>query len=180
MREKGSRRAAFDIIVASGRNGAMPHASVSDRRLRAGDLVTVDFGAEADGYVCDITRTLCVGRPTARQREIHDLVRRAQQAAMDAVRPGLPCKGVDKAARDIIDAAGHKKHFGHGTGHGVGLLVHEGPTVSALSKDAVQEGMVFTVEPGVYIPGWGGVRIEDMVLVTEQGAKLLTTLPREL
>ncbi|OGW37433.1 MAG: hypothetical protein A2X58_05350 [Nitrospirae bacterium GWC2_56_14] len=180
MREKGARKAAFDTIVASGRNGAMPHASVTDRRIKEGDLVTIDFGAEADGYFSDITRTVCVGRPSARQREIHLLVLQAQQAAVAAVRPGVACTVVDGAARDLIGGAGHAKQFGHGTGHGVGLMVHEGPSISPLSGDQVQPRMVFTVEPGIYIPGWGGVRIEDMVLVTESGAKVLTTLPRGL
>lgn len=180
MREKGARRAAFDTIVASGQNGAMPHASVTDRRIKKGDLVTFDFGAEADGYFCDITRTLCVGRPSAKQREIHALVLAAQAAAIKSVRPGVSCKTVDDAARDIIKQAGHGGHFGHGTGHGIGLMVHEGPSLSPLTRDRVERDMVFTVEPGVYIPDWGGVRIEDMVLVTENGAKVLTTLPREL
>jgi Xaa-Pro aminopeptidase len=180
MREKGARKAAFDTIVASGRNGAMPHASVSDRRIKQGDLVTFDFGAEADGYFSDITRTVCVGTPSARQREIHGLVLRAQQAAIAAVRPGVACTVVDGAARDLIGEAGHAKQFGHGTGHGIGLMVHEGPSISPLSQGRVQPRMVFTVEPGIYIPAWGGVRIEDMVLVTETGAKVLTTLPRGL
>ena len=180
MKEKGAHKAAFDTIVASGRNGAMPHASVSDRRIKQGDLITFDFGAEADGYFSDITRTVCVGRPTARQREIHGLVLQAQQAALAAVHPGAACTAVDQAARNVIGEAGHAKQFGHGTGHGIGLMVHEGPSVSPLSRDLVQPGMVFTVEPGIYVPGWGGVRIEDMVLVTETGAKILTTLPRGL
>jgi Xaa-Pro aminopeptidase len=180
MREKGARKAAFDTIVASAGNGAMPHASVTNRRIRKGDLVTIDFGAEADGYYCDITRTLSVGKPTEKQKEIHGLVLRAQEAAMQSVRPGISCKSVDAAAREIITAAGHGAHFGHGTGHGIGLMVHEGPSVSFLSTDQVDRDMVFTIEPGVYLPGWGGVRIEDMVLVTERGGKTLTTLPREL
>ena len=180
MRQSGSQRAAFETIVASGTNGAMPHASVSNRRIRSGDLVTVDFGAEADGYYCDLTRTLCVGRPTHRQREVHALVVKAQQAAIAAIRPGAACRDIDGTARDIIAAAGYGKHFGHATGHGVGLLVHEGPSLSGLSKDRLEAGMVVTVEPGIYIAGWGGVRIEDMVLVTERGPELLTSLPREL
>lgn len=180
MREKGARKAAFDTIVASGKNGAMPHAAVTDRRIKKGDLVTVDFGAEADGYFCDITRTICVGRPTARQREIHALVLKAQAAAIQSVRPGASGKSVDAEARDTIKKAGQGNNFGHGTGHGIGLMVHEGPSISPLSRDQVEQDMIFTVEPGVYIPGWGGVRIEDMVLVAEKGAKVLTTLPREL
>lgn len=178
MKEKGSRKVAFDTIVASGPNGAMPHATVTNRKIKNGDFVTFDFGAEADGYFSDITRTICLGRPSPRQREIHALVSVAQAAAMESVRPGISCKSVDSAAREIIDEAGYAKNFGHGTGHGVGLMVHERPTVSYLSKDCVEEGMVFTVEPGVYIPGWGGVRIEDMVFVTEKKPKVLTTLPR--
>jgi Xaa-Pro aminopeptidase len=180
MREKGARKAAFDTIVASGVNGAMPHAAVTDRRLKKGDLVTIDFGAEADGYYCDITRTVCVGPPSRRQREIHVLVLNAQQAAIKSVRTGMSCKAVDAVARDIIKNAGHGDHFGHGTGHGIGLMVHEGPSISPLSRDRVEQDMIFTVEPGVYVPGWGGVRIEDMVLVTESGVRALTTLPREL
>jgi Xaa-Pro aminopeptidase len=180
IREQGSRRTAFDSIVASGTNGAMPHASITDRRLREGDLVTIDFGAEADGYYCDITRTVCIGRPTARQRMLHDLVLLAQERAINAVRPGVRCAEIDGHARTTIAQAGHGKHFGHATGHGVGLMVHEGPSVSALSKGIVDEGMVFTVEPGVYIAGWGGIRIEDMVLVTADGHQVLTNLPREL
>ncbi len=180
MREKGSRRAAFDTIVASGKNGAMPHASVSTRRIKAGDLVTFDFGAEADGYFSDITRTVCVGKPSARQREIHALVLNAQRAAIKAIYPGVPCKLADDAARGVIQESGHGKHFGHATGHGVGLMVHEAPALSSLSNMMVDKGMVVTVEPGVYIPGWGGVRIEDMIVVTDKGAKVLTTLPREL
>ena len=180
MREKGARKAAFDTIVASGRNGAMPHAAVTDRRIKKGDLVTIDFGAEADGYFCDITRTICVGRPTVRQREIHALVLNAQSAAIQSVRPGVTCKAVDAAARDAIKDACQGINFGHCTGHGIGLMVHEGPSISPLSRDRVEQNMLFTVEPGVYIPGWGGVRIEDMVLVAEKGVKVLTTLPREL
>lgn len=180
MRDKGARRSAFGTIVASGGNGAMPHASVTNRRIKKGDLVTIDFGAEANGYLCDITRTLCVGRPSARQHDIHRLVLEAQTAAIKSVKIGATCKSVDDAAREVIKRAGHGKHFGHGTGHGVGLMVHEGPSISQLSKDRVEKDMVFTVEPGVYISGWGGVRIEDMVLATETGAKVLTTLPRDL
>jgi len=180
MREHGSRRIAFDSIIASGKNGSMPHASVSDRRLRAGELVTFDFGAEADGYYCDITRTVSVGRPTPRQRMVHDLVLRAQEQAISAVKPGVRCADIDRHARATIAQAGHGKHFGHATGHGIGLMVHEGPSLSAMSKGVVEEGMVFTVEPGIYIAGWGGVRIEDMVLVTADGHRVLTNLPREL
>ncbi len=180
MRENGARKPAFDTIVASGRNGAMPHASVTDKRIRQGELVTFDFGAEADGYFSDITRTYSIGRPSSRQREIHGLVLSAQAAAIRSVRTGISCKAVDAVARDIIAKAGHADHFGHGTGHGIGLMVHEGPSVSPLSRDTVRQDMVFTVEPGVYIPEWGGVRIEDMVLAKKSGTTVLTSLPRDL
>ena len=180
MREKGSRRAAFDSIVASGAHGAMPHAAVTNRRIKKGDLVTFDFGAEANGYYSDMTRTICIGRPTARQREVHGTVLKAQSAAIQSIRAGVPCRAIDDAARVVIKRSGYGKYFGHGTGHGIGLMVHEGPSVSPLSGDTVRKNMVFSVEPGVYIPGWGGVRIEDLVQVTETGAKVLTSLPREL
>jgi Xaa-Pro aminopeptidase len=180
MRDNGARKAAFDTIVASGVHGAMPHASVTNRRIKNGDLVTFDFGAEANGYFCDMTRTFCVGKPSARQREVHELVLQAQSLAIRSIKIGVPCKSVDAAARGVIKEAGHGRHFGHGTGHGIGLMVHEGPSISPMSTDTVTEDMVFTVEPGVYIPGWGGVRIEDMVQVTERGTRVLTSLPREL
>ncbi len=180
MRERGARKSAFDTIVASGPNGAMPHASVSNRKIRSGDLVTIDFGAEADGYYCDITRTVCVGTPTPRQRMIHELVQRAQQAAISTIRKGVACSAVDRAARDVIERSGMGKRFGHATGHGIGLMVHEAPSVSTSSKARVEPGMIFTVEPGVYLPGWGGVRIEDMVYVSPTGVKVLTGLPRGL
>ena len=180
MRSKGARKEAFDTIVASGPNGAMPHASVSNRKLRSGDMVTIDFGAEADGYYCDITRTHSVGRPSARQREIHALVLKAQQEAVEKVKSGALCRDIDAAARNVIAAAGHGRHFGHATGHGIGLMVHEGPSLSALAKSKVEAAMVFTIEPGIYVPGWGGVRIEDMVLVTPEGSRVLTSLPRDL
>lgn len=180
MREQGARKAAFDTIVASGPNGAMPHASITDRRIRKGDLVTFDFGAEADGYYSDMTRTVCIGSPTPRQRRLYDLVLSAQQAAVSRVLPGVTCKSIDDAARSVIEKAGFGKEFGHGTGHGIGLMVHERPSVSRLSKDRVTEGMVFTVEPGIYIDGWGGIRIEDMVLAEKGGVNMLTSLPRDL
>ncbi len=181
MREKGARKAAFDSIIASGRNGALPHASVTGRRIRQGDLITIDFGAEADGYCSDITRTYCVGKPSGRQREIHALVLNAQTTAIRAIASGASCFDVDAAARNTIRNAGHGEHFGHGTGHGIGLMVHEAPSLSPLSKDRLVPGMVFTVEPGVYVPGWGGVRIEDMVALPGTGTpRVLTGLPREL
>ncbi len=158
----------------------MPHASVTNRRIKKGDLVTIDFGAEAHGYFCDITRTLCIGQPTTRQKKIHEIVLAAQSEAIKNAHIGVECKKVDNIAREVIGSAGHGNHFGHGTGHGIGLMVHESPSLSPLSRDRLEAGMVFTVEPGIYIPGWGGIRIEDMILATSSGPKVLTTLPRDL
>jgi len=180
IREKGSRKGAFEFIVASGSHSAMPHAGVTNRRIRQGDLVTIDFGAEADGYYSDMTRTVCVGKPLPRHRQLYELVLQAQAAAIQKAGPGISCKAVDQAAREVIRNAGHAEHFGHGTGHGIGLMVHESPSVSFRSDDVLEQGMVCTIEPGIYVPGFGGVRIEDMILVTETGTKRLTTLPREL
>lgn len=181
LRKKGCRRIPFDIIVASGPNSALPHARAAERRMAAGDLVVVDWGGEAGGYFSDMTRTLLIrGKDTARKREIHRLVFEAQRKAIRAVRPGVSSLKIDSAARDVIKKAGHGRHFGHGLGHGVGLEVHELPRISPARKDRVKEGMVFTVEPGVYVPGLGGVRVEDMVLVKQGGAEMLTSIPRRL
>lgn len=181
LRKKGCRRIPFDIIVASGPNSALPHARAAERKLSAGDLVVVDWGGEAGGYFSDMTRTLLIrGKDAARKKEIHRLVFEAQRKAIRAVRPGAGSPEIDSAARDVIKKAGYGRNFGHGLGHGVGLEVHELPRISPTSKDRLKEGMVFTVEPGVYVPGLGGVRIEDMVLVTQGGAEVLTSLPRGL
>ncbi|HLS91283.1 MAG TPA: M24 family metallopeptidase, partial [Limnochordia bacterium] len=172
---------AFDIIVASGENGALPHARPTDRVISTGDLVTLDFGCVVDGYCSDMTRTVAVGKSDGRQREIYQLVLEAQQTGVKAVQPGKAGKEVDAAARAVIAGAGYGEQFGHGLGHGVGLEVHERPPVlSKLGEELLQEGMVTSVEPGIYIPGWGGVRIEDLVVVTSQGCRVLTQSPKEL
>jgi len=181
MRKEGASKLAFDIIVASGENGALPHARPTDRVISTGDLVTLDFGCVVDGYCSDMTRTVAVGKSDGRQREIYQLVLEAQQTGVKAVQPGKAGKEVDAAARAVIAGAGYGEQFGHGLGHGVGLEVHERPPVlSKLGEELLQEGMVTSVEPGIYIPGWGGVRIEDLVVVTSQGCRVLTQSPKEL
>lgn len=181
VRQAGARKIPFDTIIASGARGALPHGVASEKRLEYGEMVTIDFGAEANGYFSDMTRTVFLGAtPTAKQQEIHDLVRMAQDAAIAATRPGVPFSEIDAAARKVITDAGYGEYFGHGTGHGVGLAVHEQPSVSTQGKGEAREGMVFTIEPGIYIPDLGGVRIEEMVLVTSTGCEVLTSLPREL
>ncbi len=180
MQKAGSEKAAFDTIVASGPRSALPHGRASMRKIRKGDFVTMDFGATVDGYVSDITRTVIVGKPTARQKRVYDLVKRAQQSAVRRVRPGAACAKVDAAARDIIKRGGHGLQFSHGLGHGIGLEVHEGPSVNAKSKTILKTGMVITIEPGVYFPGWGGVRIEDDVVVGRSSGRVLTHSDRRL
>lgn len=180
MRRHGADKVGFDFIVASGERSALPHGVASDKEIKLGDLITFDFGCYYEGYTSDMTRTVVLGKADAKQREIYELVLRAQLAALEAIKPGASGVEVDKVARDIISAAGHGEHFGHGLGHGVGLMVHEGPRLSPSSADVLEPGMVVTDEPGVYIPGWGGVRIEDLVVVTEEGSRVLTKFPKEL
>ena len=180
MRRRGAEARAFDFIVASGERGAMPHGKASDKLLRSGELVTIDFGAVKDGYHSDETVTVAVGRPSGRGREIHDIVRQAHDRAIAAVRPGVSCRDLDAVARDYIREQGYGDYFGHGLGHGVGLEIHEKPVVSPRSEAVVEEGMVFTIEPGIYIPGFGGVRIEDTVAVTADGCVILTQSPKDL
>jgi len=171
---------AFETIVLSGANSALPHGRPSGQRLREGDLVLLDFGAAYDGYCADTTRVAVVGGPTARQREIHGLVLAAHDAAIEVVRAGATTGDVDSAARKVIEAAGLGDRFFHRTGHGLGLEAHEDPSLDPGSKTVLEVGMVFTVEPGIYIPGWGGVRIEDDVVVEADGCRLLTTADRSL
>lgn len=180
MRRLGSSRVAFDLIVASGERSAMPHGIASDKRLKKGELVIVDFGAECGGYFSDMTLTLYMGkRLTGNKRKIYEAVREAQEAAVRKVRPGLAFAEIDEAARQVVRKAGFGAYFGHGTGHGIGLEVHELPHVAPKNRQRVREGMVFTIEPGIYIPGLGGVRIEDMVLVTGGRCRVLTRLPKD-
>jgi Xaa-Pro aminopeptidase len=184
IRDAGFERPAFDTIVASGPNGALPHYRAGDRRLERGDLVVLDFGGVLDGYCSDLTRTVAVAPPSSEARRVHQAVREAQQAAIDAVKPGIATTEVDRAARRVLDAHGLGEAFGHGTGHGLGLDVHEEPRVTRPRADVapvtLEPGMVFTIEPGAYLPGWGGVRIEDDVLVTADGCEVLTSVPYAL
>lgn len=180
MRRRGADGRAFDFIVASGERGAMPHGRASDRVIRTGELVTVDFGALLDGYHSDETVTVAVGRPDPRAEEIYAIVREAHDRAVAAVRPGMTCRELDGVARDHIRACGYDERFGHGLGHGVGLEIHEKPTISPRGDMVIAEGMVFTIEPGIYIPGFGGVRIEDTVVVEGDGCRTLTQVSKEL
>jgi Xaa-Pro aminopeptidase len=180
MRRRGADAVSFPPIVAAGAHGALPHASPRDVPIPAGTLVVIDWGAELDGYASDCTRTVATGDPDPRDREVYELVLAAQLAALAAVRPGPLGKEVDAVARAVIDDAGHAEHFGHGLGHGVGIEVHEGPRLSRLGDTALAPGMVVTVEPGVYVPGQVGVRIEDLVAVTADGHEVLSTLPKAL
>lgn len=180
MRRAGADGEAFPTIVASGPNGSRPHAVPGDRRLQAGDLVTIDFGALKDGYRSDTTRTIAIGEPSAAHRAIYDTVLAANRAGVAALADGVEAVAVDRAAREVIERAGWGALFGHGTGHGVGIDIHEGPGVSPRSEGSLRAGMVVTVEPGVYLPGETGARIEDLVVVTADGARVLSTLSRDL
>jgi Xaa-Pro dipeptidase len=180
MRRAGAEGPSFDTIVAFGEDAAEPHHEPTGRTLSRGDVVKMDFGGMVDGYHADMTRTVAFGDPPARLRDIHDLVRTAQQAGIEAVRVGATGAEVDAAARAVIEAAGLAEHFTHGLGHGVGLEIHEGPRLRRGSDDVLPAGAVVTVEPGVYLPGVGGVRIEDMVEVREDGRRALPRASKDL
>lgn len=180
FKKHGAEEKAFDIIVASGVRGALPHGIASDKCLAEGELVTIDFGCRYHGYHSDETVTLALGQVPERLLEIHAVVLEAQRRAMAAVRPGAPLRAIDQAARDTIAERGFGDYFGHGTGHGLGLEVHEFPSVSPRSDETAEACMVITIEPGIYIPELGGVRIEDTVLVTAEGCRRLTRIPKSL
>jgi Xaa-Pro aminopeptidase len=186
IRRAGFERPAFDTIVASGANSALPHARPTERTLSEGDLVVLDFGGVYASYCVDLTRTVSVGPPSARARAVHQAVLDAQSNAVAAVRPGASRFAIDAAARDTLIAAGMGDAFGHGTGHGLGIDIHEDPRIVQrrpgidLRDEEVEPGMVFTIEPGAYFPGWGGVRIEDDVAVTGRGVERLTAVTTEL
>jgi Xaa-Pro aminopeptidase len=178
MRDAGADAAGFEIIVASGPRSAMPHGVASTRVIEAGDLVTMDFGARVAGYHADMTRAVAVGPVSQRLRELFDAVLAAEETAVAAIRPGLSGVEADSLARARLEAAGLEGYFAHSLGHGVGLEIHEAPRLAARSEDVLAPGMVVTVEPGVYLPGVGGVRIEDLVLVTDDGHEVLSRSPR--
>lgn len=180
MRDMGAQGVGFELIVQAGANSALPHARPSEATLQEGEPIVVDIGACVDGYRSDMTRTVCLGQSTAKYRKIYNIVLEAQMAALAAVRAGAIDKEVDAVARDIITKAGYGAKFGHGLGHGVGLQVHEAPRLSPMVREPgpLVPGNAVTVEPGIYLPGWGGVRIEDLVVVTENGARILTASPK--
>jgi Xaa-Pro aminopeptidase len=180
MRVRGASGPSFDSIVAAAEHGALPHAQPREVAIPRDTLVTIDIGAVLDGYCSDCTRTWATGDVSDELAEIHALVLRAQVAALDAVRPGPTGREIDAVARDIITAAGHGDHFGHGLGHGVGLVTHEAPRLARTAQTALEPGHVVTVEPGVYVPGVGGVRIEDLVVLTESGRDVLSSTSKEL
>lgn len=180
LRRRGSARTPFDIIVASGPRAALPHGVASERVIGEGEFVTLDFGAVVDGYNSDCTRTVVTAPAAPRHREVYDVVLSAQLAALAGIRPGMTGRDADLLARDVVARAGFADAFGHGLGHGIGLAVHEGPRLSPRADAVLAPGMVVTVEPGAYFPGWGGVRIEDLVVITEEGCEILTGLPKEL
>lgn len=178
MRELGAESVAFDIIVAAGQNGALPHHRPDDTLIRTGDSVVVDIGATYGGYRSDLSRTFCIGPPDNRFQEIYKTVLEAQVAAEESIRPQMTGADVDSIAREKIALAGYGKYFGHGLGHGVGLEIHEWPRVAPRSNDILVDGMIFTIEPGIYIPDWGGVRIEDVVVIECGGATVLSKSPK--
>lgn len=180
IRKNGAEATPFPFIVASGKRGAMPHGLATGKKIRKGEFVTVDFGAVYEGYCSDETCTVVVGKPTEKQKSVYRAVKDAHDRAISRIKPGVQKKTIDRAARNVIEKAGLGKYFGHGTGHGVGLAVHEEPRIAPKQKGAIEAGMVFTIEPGVYIPGWGGVRIEDMVWVTRDGCELMSSAPKEM
>jgi Xaa-Pro aminopeptidase len=180
LEDRGAEGPGFPAIVAAGDHGALPHAVPRDVEIPRDTLVVIDLGARVDGYCSDCTRTLATGRLEDAAAETYELVRRAQATALTAVRAGAPCRDVDAVAREIIEAAGHGEHFGHGLGHGVGLEVHEAPRLGKTAEGELRAGNVVTVEPGVYVPGEVGVRIEDLVVVTDGEPEVLTGFPKEL
>jgi Xaa-Pro aminopeptidase len=181
LKSEGCKTLPFEVIVASGPTAALPHAQPTERKLRGGDLVVIDWGGECNGYTSDMTRTVLLkGRSISKQKELYYNVLEAQKRAIFKVQPGVNAADIDKAARTYIKQTGYDEYFGHGTGHGVGLAVHEKPVVSWRSREVIKENMVFTVEPGIYLPGFGGVRIEDMVAAKKGGADVMTSLPKKL
>jgi len=180
MRQQGAESSSFDIIVASGYRSALPHGVASDKEVATGEMVTLDFGATYSGYRSDLTRTVAVGDPGEQLKEIYQIVLDAELATIQTLRAGISCKEVDDMAHEFISKRGYGPYFGHGTGHGIGLDIHEEPFFAARSVKKLEAGMVMTVEPGIYIPKLGGVRIEDDVLITATGYEVITSAPKNL
>jgi Xaa-Pro aminopeptidase len=178
MRENGSQPIPFEVIAQSGPNSAMPHARPSERRISEGEPILIDIGAKVNGYASDITRTFCIGTPDAMFKKIYDIVLGAQLAALSLVKEGMTGEYADNLARIIISEAGYGDKFGHSLGHGVGLAVHESPRLGPNSTDVLKSGMVFSIEPGIYLPGWGGVRIEDLVTLEKGEIRVLSKAPK--
>ncbi len=180
MKKKGAEKMSFDTMVLSGPKTASPHGTPGDRKIQKGDFILFDLGVVYQGYCSDITRTVAFGEPSDAQRDIYEAVKKAEQAAIDLVRPGVKAMDIDQAARDVIDQAGYGEYFTHRVGHGLGISVHEYPSVTGTNELELEEGMVFTIEPGIYHPEITGVRIEDDVAVTADGVEILTKFPKEL
>ncbi|WP_374965017.1 M24 family metallopeptidase [Lysinibacillus sp. RS5] len=180
MRKNGATGAAFDIIVASGHRSALPHGVASDKKIEKGDMLTLDFGAYYQGYRSDMTRTIAVGEPPEKLKEVYQIVYDSLQKALSNMKAGITGKEADSYSRDFITAKGYGKNYGHGSGHGIGLDIHENIFMSTVCEDILEENMVLTVEPGIYIPKIGGVRIEDDVIVTKNGVEVITNSPKEL
>ena len=178
---RGASGPSFDTIALFGARSSLPHGQPGDRALQDGDVVLLDFGCRREGYCSDLTRTYAFGRiPGEWFQQIYELTLAAQRQAIEAVRPGVSCRDVDAAARDIISEGGHGRHFGHGLGHGVGIEIHEAPRLNPETTAVLEAGMVITIEPGIYVPGQGGVRIEDLIVVTQEGCNVLTRTQKEL
>lgn len=180
MRKKGAQKEAFDLIVVSGHRGSLPHGKPSEKKINEGELITLDIGAYFQNYNSDITRTILLGKENEKQKEIFSLVLEAQEEALKALKPGVKAKDIDSLARKFIENRGYGQYFGHNLGHGVGLDIHELPGISFNNETILLPGMVITIEPGIYLPDIGGVRIEDTVLITEEGSEILTWFPKAL
>ena len=180
MKKHGAEGFSFDTIAASGKNSSMPHAIPSEKKLENGDFLTMDFGCIYKGYCSDMTRTVCIGKASDEQKKIYNIVLSAQLAVLENLKPGMMCKDVDRIARDYITAQGYGEYFGHGLGHGVGLYIHESPAFNTRDTSIVKAGMIETDEPGIYLPNKFGVRIEDMILITEDGCEPLAHSPKNL
>lgn len=180
LRKEGAQALSFDTILVSGVRTSLPHGVPSEKKLEKGDFITMDFGCIVDGYCSDMTRTVALGKVSQEQKEVYNIVLEAQKNGCDAIRQGLSCRDADKACRDIITDAGYGEFFGHGTGHGVGLEIHEAPTLNARSDEVLEENIIVTIEPGIYLPKQFGVRIEDLAIVTASGIINLVKSDKEL